>query len=162
MKRAVLFVASATILLCAGAQAQSRQPVFTFMGDSAAAPTSRTELAGMPCVTKGKALECGPSGKIVWRGETLNFVALTFWEGRLIRAVGAFDRARHSRVRALLREEYGMPQHAGYQSMAERPDPFTYPETIWEFDDGRLELESLTDDAAVLTFSFSVRSPPDD
>lgn len=153
-------MASAILLFCTGAQA--KQPVFTFMGDSTATPSRRTKLFGMPCERRGRALQCGPTGKISWHGERLNFVAATYWEGRLIRMVGAFDRKQHARVRSLLERTYGKPQDEGYQTMAERPDPFTYPETFWKFDDGRLELDSLTDDGEILMFRFSVTHPPDD
>lgn len=168
MKRAVL-LAGAMLLLCVEAQAQRKKPVFAFMGDTTASQTKRTELAGKRCIVSGRVvdkkvgrkMECGPSDPVTWNGARLNFVSSTYWNGRLIRAVGAFDRARHAQLRALLVNTYGKPQREGYQTMAQRPDPFTYPETVWEFDGGRLQLESQTDDSAVLTFVFSVDSPPD-
>jgi hypothetical protein len=144
-------------------------PVFAFMGDDTASQTKRTMLAGKRCVVSsrvldgktGRKIDCGPSDPITWKGVRLNFVSITYWNGQLIRAVGAFDRARHAQVRARLVDTYGKPQREGYQRMAEGPAAFTYPETIWEFDGGRLELESLTDDAAVLTFAFTLNTPPE-
>lgn len=160
MKSPIFAGVSAILLFCTCAQA--KQPVFTFMGDSTATQSRRTTLDGMPCERKGRALECGPTGEISWHGERFNFVSLTYWDGRLIRVVGAFDRKQHARVRSLLERTYGKPQDEGYQTMAERPDPFTYPETVWKFDDGRLELDSQTDDDEILLFRFSVTHPPDD
>ena len=163
MKR-VLLLAGAALVGCAEAQAQRQMPVFAFMGDNTASQTTRTMLAGKSCIVSsrmldgktGRKMDCGPSDRITWNGVQLNFVSSTYWNGRLIRAVGAFDRARHAQVRARLVNTYGKPQREGYQAMAERPDSFTYPETVWEFEGGRLELESLTNDAAVLTFAFSL------
>jgi hypothetical protein len=168
MKQAI-FLAVAAVLLCAGSQPQRKKPVFAFMGDSTATQTTRTELADKPCVVTGRMvdkkmgrkMECGPSDPTTWNGEKFNFLSSTYWNGRLIRVVGAFDRTQHEKVRALLVRTYGKPQREGYQTMAERPDPFTYPETVWEFDGGRLKLESQTDDSAVLTFGFTVDYPPD-
>ncbi|MCE7798103.1 hypothetical protein LWE61_16280 [Sphingobium sufflavum] len=150
------------LLLAVGAGAQVPTRPFSFMGDSTVRQTKRTSLAGEPCVNVGRALRCGPSKAITYDGQRLNFVSLEYWDGRMIRAVGAFDRGQHARVRALLVRAYGQPQHAGYQSMAERPDPFTHPETIWEFADGRLELDSRTYGSPVLLFRFSVKHPQDD
>lgn len=168
MKRLILLLGAA-LVLCAEGPVPPKKPVFAFMGDSTVTKTKRIKLAGKPCIvttrvveeTMGRKMECGPSDPTFWNGEWFNFVSITYWNGRLIRAVGAFDRARHSQVRAILERTYGKPQSEGYQTMAERPDPFTYPETTWNFDDGRLELESLTDDSPVLTFRFSVAQPPD-
>lgn len=168
MKRSILLLGAA-LVLSAESPASPKKPVFAFMGDNTVTKTKRIELAGKPCIVTsravegktGRKLECGPSDPTSWNGERFNFVSVTYWNGRLIRAVGAFDRARHARVRAILERTYGKPQSEGYPTIAERPDPFTYPETTWEFDDGWLELESLTDDSPVLTFRFSVARPPD-
>jgi hypothetical protein len=161
MNRTALFAAGAALLLSAGAHAQRAKPAFSFMGDSTVIQTTRSMLGSRPCVARDSLLECDSLEAISWQGQRFNFVSMTFWDGRLIRAVGAFDRGQHAKVRALLARAYGRPQRPGYQTMATRPDLFTYPETVWEFEDGRLELDSLTDDAAVLLFRFSVAHPPD-
>lgn len=136
-------------------------PIFSFMGDTTASTTTRTELNGERCRDEGSNLKCAAYLDAEVAGVKMGFLTLDYHNRLLYRVAGSFYSRNYQTIHAAFTEKYGLAKTSVEKWQAKNGGTFDNAVSVWDFDGGQLKLESMGLEIGKSLFTFvSVKNAP--
>jgi hypothetical protein len=146
----------------AAAMATQSLPIFSFLGDTTEAVSSRAMLNSSKCTTEHEITECSDYSRPKIGGVDLKTLSIKYNRGLLYEVISLTWSDRYAALLEVFSLKYGSPSLTVEKWQSKSGAVFDNSIATWHFKNGLLRLEALGPDVNTADFIFTstVNAPP--